>query len=99
MGLFQDNRHLKSAVRCGHINRFMLKITEDLFFFSRYLGCLEYFVWQNAAFGMLSVLYLFFQVLKSCNKVENGIVSVPKVFGEGGKIDTRAIFHSCGMEN
>lgn len=44
------------------MNRFMLKITEDLFFFSKYLECLEYFLWQNAAVsvGMLSVLYVVF---------------------------------------
>lgn len=44
------------------MNRFTLKITEDLFFFSKYLECLEYFLWQNAAVsvGMLSVLYVGF---------------------------------------
>lgn len=62
MGLSQGNQQLKSAVRCEHVSRFMLKITEDLVFFSKYLECLEYFLWQNAAVsvGMLSVFYLFF---------------------------------------
>lgn len=57
MGLSQDNK-LKSAVRCGHIKRFILKITEVCgFFFSKYLECLEYFLWQNGvSVGMLSVL-------------------------------------------
>lgn len=67
MGLSQGNQQLKPAVRCGHVNRFMLKITENLFFFSKYLECLEYFLWQNTAVsvGMLSILYIiFFQVLK-----------------------------------
>lgn len=77
MGLSQDYQQLKSAVRYGHVNRFMLKITEDLFFFSKYLECLEYFLWQNAAVsvGMLSVLcIIFFQVLKSFKRTKRKMV-------------------------
>ena len=72
--LSEDNWQLKSAVRCGHANRFALKITEDEFLFSKYLECLEYFLWQNGAVsvGMLSVLYavFFFQVLKSFKRTK-----------------------------
>lgn len=31
--------------------------------------------------------------------MENFIVEVPEVFGEGGRIDTRNNFHSCRRED
>lgn len=45
---FQDNQ-LRSVQYCGRTNRFVWKITEDLFSFSKYLECLECFLWQNTA--------------------------------------------------
>lgn len=103
MGLFQDNR-LRSVQWCGRMNRFVWKISEDLFSFSTYLECLECFLWQNTAVavGTWCALCNFWAL--TTFKKQSGKCYCYSAWSiwrrqENGCKEHRNIPRSCRMEN
>lgn len=103
MGLFQDNQ-LRSVQWCGRMNRFVWKISEDLFSFSTYLECLECFLWQNTAVavGTWCALCNFWAL--TTFKKQSGKCYCYSAWSiwrrqENGCKEHRNIPRSCRMEN